>query len=159
MPIHPQPTHRATATPSLPRTIEASGLKVTFPRLRVLEIFEKSERRHLYAEDIYRVMLGEGEDASLATIYRVLTQFEQAGILIRRHFEGHKAAYELNDSQDHDHFLCASCGRVEEFESAELKSLLKEIATSAHYKLTDSMVTLNVECVRDQCPNKEPGKT
>lgn len=138
----------------VPPAIENSGLKATLPRLKVLEMFEKSPHRHLHAEDVYRMFLSENEDVGLATIYRVLTQFEQAGILRRQHFEGHKAVYELNDRQNHEHFLCASCGRVEEFESKELQNLLRQIAEKHHYQLVDGMVYLNVECQRKNCPNR-----
>lgn len=144
--------HRAT--PKIPSAIENSGLKVTLPRLKVLEIFEQSERRHLCAEDIYRIFMNESNDVSLATIYRVLTQFEQAGILRRQNFEGHKATYELNNRQNHDHFLCSTCGRVEEFESSELSTLVHKIAKAQQYKLTDAMVYLNVECLKKNCPNR-----
>lgn len=146
---------KLTSRKTIPGTIENSGLKVTLPRLKVLEIFEQSSRRHLGAEDIYRIFLQENNEVSLATIYRVLTQFEQAGILRRQNFEGHRAAYELNDRQNHDHFLCSTCGRVEEFESKTLSALLKKIAEAQHFKLTDAMVYLNVECLNDGCPNKK----
>ena len=95
--------------------LKKTGLKVTLPRLKVLSIFENSKEKHLSAEDIYKEMIGGGEEVGLATIYRVLTQFEQAGLLIRHHFESGKAVFELNEKSHHDHIVCLQCGHVTEF--------------------------------------------
>jgi Fur family ferric uptake transcriptional regulator len=95
--------------------LHASGLKATLPRLKVLQIFRESTQRHLSAEDVYKALLGEGSDIGLATVYRVLMQFVQAGLLERQHFEGDKAFFELNEGRHHDHMVCVRCGRVEEF--------------------------------------------
>jgi Fur family ferric uptake transcriptional regulator len=102
------------------KDLKNAGLKATLPRLKVLSLFENSKERHLSAEDIYKVMLNSGEDVGLATVYRVLTQFEQAGLLIRHHFESGKAVFELNHGNHHDHIVCVKCGRVEEFYDAEI---------------------------------------
>src|SRR5512141_1387633 len=106
---------------SKPHDLKNIGLKATLPRLKILDLFENSDVRHLTAEDVYKILLGEGMEIGLATIYRVLTQFEQAGILIRHHFESGKAVFELNQGGHHDHLLCLQCGRVEEFLDAEIE--------------------------------------
>jgi len=103
------------------KDLKNAGLKATLPRLKVLSLFENSKERHLSAEDIYKVMLNAGEDVGLATVYRVLTQFEQAGLLVRHHFESGKAVFELNSGGHHDHVVCVKCGRVEEFYDAEIE--------------------------------------
>ena len=95
--------------------LKSTGLKATLPRLKILEIFQKGAQRHMTAEDVFRVLLEERSDIGLATVYRVLTQFEQAGILIRSNFESGKAVYELDEGKHHDHFICTACGKVEEF--------------------------------------------
>ena len=101
--------------------LKSTGLKATLPRLKILEIFQKGAQRHMTAEDVFRVLLEERSDIGLATVYRVLTQFEQAGILIRSNFESGKAVYELDEGQHHDHFVCTSCGKVEEFSDPEIE--------------------------------------
>jgi Fur family transcriptional regulator, ferric uptake regulator len=100
---------------SEPQELKNAGLKATLPRLKVLSLFENSAQRHLSADDVYRILLTSGEDVGLATVYRVLTQFEQAGLLVRHHFESDKAVFELNQGTHHDHIVCLQCGRVEEF--------------------------------------------
>ena len=95
--------------------LKNAGLKATTPRLKILNLFETSDVRHLTAEDVYKILLADNEDVGLATVYRVLTQFEQAGLLIRHHFEGDKAVFELNQGKHHDHLVCLQCGKVEEF--------------------------------------------
>ncbi len=104
------------------------GLKATGPRLRILELFEKSEVRHLSAEDVYRQLITEGDDVGLATVYRVLTQFEQAGILERHYFEGGKAVFELRPEGHHDHLVCVQCGKVEEFFDPEIERRQNKVA-------------------------------
>jgi Fur family transcriptional regulator, ferric uptake regulator len=101
--------------------LKSTGLKATLPRLKILEIFQKGDQRHMTAEDVFRVLLLERSDIGLATVYRVLTQFEQAGILIRSHFESGKSVYEINEGQHHDHLVCLDCGKVEEFFDAEIE--------------------------------------
>jgi Fur family ferric uptake transcriptional regulator len=105
------------------QSLKDSGLKATAPRRRILELFEASKVRHLSAEDVYKALLGEGMDVGLATVYRVLTQFEHAGLLSRQHFETGKAVYELNQGGHHDHLVCLQCGRVEEFYDPEIERL------------------------------------
>jgi len=108
--------------------LKSTGLKATLPRLKILDIFQSGAQRHMTAEDVFRVLLEERSDIGLATVYRVLTQFEQAGILIRSNFEGGKAVYELNEGQHHDHFICTSCGKVEEFFDPEIEKRQQLIA-------------------------------
>ncbi|MCS4511280.1 ferric iron uptake transcriptional regulator [Xylophilus ampelinus] len=122
--------------------LKSTGLKATLPRLKILEIFQKSVERHLTAEDVFRVLLEERSDIGLATVYRVLTQFEQAGILSRRHFEGGKAVYELNEGEHHDHLICTSTGKVEEFHDAEIEKRLQAIAKARGWVLQDHTVIL-----------------
>ena len=108
--------------------LKSIGLKATFPRLKILELFENTEVRHLTAEDVYRLLIAEGMDIGLATVYRVLTQFEQAGLLERHHFESGKAVFELNAGHHHDHLVCVNCGHVEEFNDPEIEKRQHEIA-------------------------------
>ncbi len=114
--------------PNNPSDLKASGLKVTLPRIKILEIFQNSAVRHLSAEDVYKVLLTENMDVGLATVYRVLTQFEQAGLLHRNHFETGKAVFELNAGSHHDHLVCLDCGRVEEFYDEEIEQRQHKIA-------------------------------
>jgi Fur family ferric uptake transcriptional regulator len=132
------------------------GLKATLPRLKILELFERSAVRHLSAEDVYRLLLAESMDIGLATVYRVLTQFEQAGLLQRHHFESGKAVFELNDSSHHDHLVCLQCGRVEEFYDAEIEKRQGRIARERGFALREHSLHLYVECVKPDCPHR-PG--
>ena len=106
---------------SNPDDLKSIGLKATFPRLKILELFEKSEVRHMTAEDVYRLLVNDGMDIGLATVYRVLTQFEQAGLLERHHFESGKAVFELNAGHHHDHLVCVNCGSIVEFSDAAVE--------------------------------------
>jgi Fur family ferric uptake transcriptional regulator len=108
--------------------LKNSGLKATLPRIKVLEVFQTTTQRHLSAEDVYKLLLAEHADVGLATVYRVLMQFEQAGILSRTHFETGKAVFELNEGKHHDHLVCMDCGRVEEFYDAEIEKRQRSIA-------------------------------
>lgn len=137
-----------------PADIKSSGLKATGPRLKILEIFRASAVRHLTAEDIYRTLMLEGTDIGLATVYRVLTQFEQAGLLSKQHFESGKAIYELNDGEHHDHLVCLDCGHVEEFIDADIEKRQKNIAKGLGFELTDHAMALYGHCKREKCPNK-----
>ncbi|MGQ0442720.1 MAG: ferric iron uptake transcriptional regulator, partial [Methylophilaceae bacterium] len=103
------------------KDLKNAGLKATLPRLKILELFENSVQRHLSAEDVYKVLINAGDDVGLATVYRVLTQFEEAGLLSRHHFESGKAVFELNEGTHHDHIVCVKCGRVEEFYDEEIE--------------------------------------
>ena len=126
--------------------LKSTGLKATLPRLKILEIFQTGAQRHMTAEDVFRVLLDERSDIGLATVYRVLTQFEQAGILIRSNFESGKAVYELNEGQHHDHFVCTSCGKVEEFYDAEIENRQKLIAKEKGWLIQDHSMALYGQC-------------
>jgi Fur family ferric uptake transcriptional regulator len=137
-----------------PVDLKNIGLKATLPRLRILELFEKSEVRHLSAEEVYRLLINEGTDTGLATVYRVLTQFEQAGILVRHHFESGKAVFELNRGEHHDHLVCMQCGRVEEFHDAEIEKRQIKIAESRGFRIHDHSLHLYADCTKKNCPHK-----
>ena len=130
------------------------GLKATLPRLKILSLFETSDQRHLSAEDIYRVLINEHEDIGLATVYRVLTQFEQAGLLIRHHFESGKAVFELNQGGHHDHLVCLQCGRVEEFCDPEIEKRQDLIAKERGFTIREHSLYLYVDCTKPSCPYK-----
>ncbi|MDP1658522.1 MAG: ferric iron uptake transcriptional regulator [Methylotenera sp.] len=134
--------------------LKNAGLKATLPRLKVLSLFENSKDRHLSAEDIYKVMINAGEDVGLATVYRVLTQFEQAGLLIRHHFESGKAVFELNTGGHHDHIVCIKCGRVEEFYDAEIEKRQESAAAKLGFKMQDHSLTIYGICDKQPCSNK-----
>ena len=126
--------------------LKSTGLKATLPRLKILEIFQTGAQRHMTAEDVFRVLLDERSDIGLATVYRVLTQFEQAGILIRSNFESGKAVYELNEGQHHDHLVCTSCGKVEEFYDAEIEKRQNLIAKDKGWVIQDHSMALYGQC-------------
>jgi Fur family ferric uptake transcriptional regulator len=128
------------------------GLKATGPRLRILELFQTSGTRHLSAEDVYRQLLAENIEVGLATVYRVLTQFEQAGILQRHHFESGKAVFELNEGAHHDHLVCLQCGRVEEFYDAEIERRQSRVAKERGFALHDHSLALYADCIKAHCP-------
>jgi len=121
------------------------GLKVTMPRLKILEIFEKSDNRHLSAEDMYKELLDCGEDIGLATVYRVLTQFEAAGLVTRHNFEGGHSVFELDDGDHHDHMVCVETGDVIEFSNEEIERLQHEIAEKHGYEILDHSLVLYVK--------------
>jgi Fur family ferric uptake transcriptional regulator len=140
---------------SSPSHLKTIGLKATLPRLRILEIFEKSEVRHLSAEDVYKTLLREGTDTGLATVYRVLTQFEQAGLLIRHHFESGKAVFELKGAGGHhDHIVCVECGHVEEFYDSEIEKRQIEVARDRGFRIQDHSLHLYAECMARDCPHR-----
>ncbi len=126
--------------------LKSTGLKATLPRLKIMEIFQKGELRHMTAEDVFRVLLLERSDIGLATVYRVLTQFEQAGILSRSHFESGKAVYELNEGRHHDHFVCTSCGKVDEFFDAEIEKRQQIVAKAKGWTVQDHAMSLYGLC-------------
>jgi Fur family ferric uptake transcriptional regulator len=132
-------------------SLHASGLKATLPRLKVLQIFREPGRRHLSAEDVYKTLLAEGSDIGLATVYRVLMQFVQAGLLERQRFEGDKAVFELNEGRHHDHLVCVRCGRVEEFVDAEIEHRQKQIAAGRGFELQEHALALYGVCSRTDC--------
>jgi len=131
--------------------LKSSGLKATLPRIKILEVFHRTERRHMTAEDVYKALLGDGADIGLATVYRVLMQFEQAGLLTRSNFESGKAVFELNEGQHHDHLVCLTCGRVEEFFDAEIERHQREIAETRGFELQDHSLALYARCTKADC--------
>lgn len=137
------------------QSLKDIGLKATLPRRKVLELFENSKVRHLSAEDVYRSLMAEGIDIGLATVYRVLTQFEQAGLLSRQHFETGKAVFELNQGGHHDHLVCLQCGRVEEFYDAEIEQRQSEVARKRGFELHGHSLALYADCTKQDCPNRK----
>ena len=135
--------------------LKSLGLKATTPRLRILELFEKAEVRHLTADDVYRMLLSENMDIGLATVYRALTQFEQAGLLERHHFESGKAVFEKKIGHHHDHLVCINCGRVEEFVDEEIERRQKKIAKDRGFAVHAHALYLYVECIKKDCPHKD----
>lgn len=135
--------------------LKSIGLKATFPRLKILDLFQKSDARHMTAEDVYRSLIAEGMDIGLATVYRVLTQFEQAGLLTRHYFESGKAVFELNEGSHHDHLVCIQCGRVEEFYDAEIEKRQIKIAKDRGFAVHDHALYLYCDCTRTNCPNRK----
>jgi Fur family transcriptional regulator, ferric uptake regulator len=134
--------------------IKNSGLKATLPRIKILEIFQTTQQRHMTAEDVYKALLDERADIGLATVYRVLTQFEQAGLLSRNHFESGKAVFELNEGHHHDHLVCLTCGFVEEFYDPQIEERQHAIAMDRGFQLQEHSLALYASCVKKDCPNK-----
>lgn len=132
--------------------LKSSGLKATLPRLKILEVFQRGEHRHMTAEDVFKALMIEGADIGLATVYRVLMQFEQAGLLSRNHFEAGKAVFELNEGQHHDHLVCVDCGHVEEFYDPEIEKRQQAIARDRGFQLQDHALALYANCCRENCP-------
>jgi Fur family ferric uptake transcriptional regulator len=130
--------------------LRKAGLKVTLPRMKILDILEGSGARHLSAEDVYKVLLDLGEDIGLTTVYRVLTQFEAAGLVKRHHFEGGHSVFELNQGDHHDHILCVKCGRVDEFVDDIIEQHQKDIAARLGYELTDHCLYMYGICSKCQ---------
>lgn len=135
------------------RYLKNRGLKVTEPRLQIFELFKNSETRHLSAEDIYKIFQQNQTDISLATIYRVLTQFEQAELLIRHRFESDKSVFELNDTEFHDHLVCVRCGRVVEFFDPDMTKRRSQIAKQHGFEISSQSIYLYAHCQR--CPEKQ----
>ncbi|MGE0114136.1 MAG: ferric iron uptake transcriptional regulator [Steroidobacteraceae bacterium] len=134
--------------------LRKAGLKVTLPRMKILDILGAAEPRHMSAEDIYRRLLDTHEDIGLATVYRVLTQFEAAGLVERHHFEGATAVFELNEGAHHDHIVCMDCGRVEEFIDSNIETRQQDIAEEKGYVLTDHSTILYGRCQKPDCADK-----
>jgi Fur family ferric uptake transcriptional regulator len=139
------------------QSLKESGLKATLPRRKILELFEQSKVRHLSAEDVYKALIAEGIDVGLATVYRVLTQFEQAGLLSRQNFEAGKAVFELNQGGHHDHLVCLQCGRVEEFYDTEIEKRQNEVARKRGFQLHGHSLALYADCTKEDCPNRPKG--
>ena len=133
--------------------LREAGLKVTAPRLKILRMLESSPQRHLSAEDVYRALLESGEELNLATVYRVLTQFETAGLVSRQHFEGGHSTFELDSGEHHDHIFCVACGRVDEFVDDTIERRQAEIAKQAGYEMTDHSLYIYGLCA--ECRSKK----
>jgi Fur family ferric uptake transcriptional regulator len=136
------------------QSLKDSGLKATLPRRKILELFETSKVRHLSAEDVYKALVAEGIDVGLATVYRVLTQFEQAGLLSRQNFEHGKAVFELNQGGHHDHLVCLQCGRVEEFYDPDIERRQTEVARQRGFSLHGHSLALYADCTKKDCPHR-----
>ena len=137
-----------------PKELREAGLKVTLPRLKILEMLERSSTRHLSAEDLYRMLIDQGEDIGLATVYRVLTQFEAAGLVMRHHFEGGHAVFEMQQPTHHDHIVCMRCGKVDEFVDELIEKRQREKAKELGYKLSEHSLIMYGQCLKgDACPN------
>lgn len=141
--------------PDNSKSLKNMGLKATYPRLKILDLFQNTETRHLTAEDVYRQLMAEDMDIGLATVYRVLTQFEQAGLLERHYFEAGKAVFELNEGGHHDHLVCLQCGRVEEFFDADIERRQNEIATERGFQVREHALYLYAECLKQNCQHQE----
>jgi Fur family ferric uptake transcriptional regulator len=126
--------------------LRKAGLKVTLPRVKILDFLEQSSNRHHSAEDVYKALLGTGEDIGLATVYRVLTQFEAAGLVKRHHFEGGHSVFELDQGTHHDHILCVKCGRVDEFVDETIEARQQDIAAKLGYEMTDHCLYMYGVC-------------
>jgi Fur family ferric uptake transcriptional regulator len=137
------------------KELREAGLKVTLPRLKILGVLESSDKRHLSAEDVYRLLLEQGEDFGLATVYRVLTQFEAAGLVIRNNFEGGHAVFEMSDNAHHDHIVCVDCGKVVEFVDSVIEQRQVQIAAEHGFKLADHSMILQGHCQDEHCPDRK----
>jgi Fur family transcriptional regulator, ferric uptake regulator len=130
------------------------GLKATLPRMKVLELLQQHKTRHLTAEDVYRLLIDEDADVGIATIYRVLTQFEQAGLVKRHHFETGKAVFELNEGTHHDHLVCLDCGRVEEFYDSKIEQRQDAVAAERGFRVAEHALYLYGHCTKEKCPHR-----
>ena len=139
---------------SNPSDLKNIGLKATLPRLRILDLFEQSNKRHMTAEEVYRLLTDDGQDIGLATVYRVLTQFEQAGLLMRHHFDSDKAVFELKQGDHHDHLVCLQCGKVEEFVDAEIEKRQHRIAKERGFAIKEHSLQIYADCIKENCPNR-----
>jgi Fur family transcriptional regulator, ferric uptake regulator len=133
--------------------IRKAGLKVTLPRVKILEILENSDERHVSAEDVYKQLLAKDEEIGLATVYRVLTQFEAAGLVERHQFDGGHSVFELNRGSHHDHIVCIQCGKVEEFIDETIEKCQHQIAEKKGFSITDHSLVIYGDCQRENCPN------
>src|SRR5512140_1188600 len=139
---------------SQPENLKNAGLKSTLPRLKILGLFESGQERHMSAEDVYKQLLSTGDDVGLATVYRVLTQFEHAGLLVRHNFEGGKSVFELNQGKHHDHIVCLQCGHVEEFYDATIETRQKKVAAELGFEMHDHSLYIYADCTRQKCPHR-----
>ena len=134
--------------------LKRAGLKITLPRMKILEILESSDKRHLSAEDIYKILLNSSEEIGLATIYRVLTQFEGAGLVIRHHFETGQAVFELERGKHHDHLICVKCGKIIEFVDESIEAKQKVIAAENGFTISDHSLIIYGICDNENCQQK-----
>ena len=134
--------------------LKSMGLKATLPRLKILEIFQQGKHRHMSAEDVYRELLAENQDIGLATVYRVLSQFEHAGLLTRSNFESGKSVFELDEGKHHDHLVCLQCGHVEEFFDPEIEKRQHKVAKDRGFSLQDHALALYANCTRIDCDRR-----
>ena len=132
--------------PAESQELKDAGLKITLPRVKILQILASSEVHHVSAEDVYKLLLGNSEEIGLATVYRVLTQFEQAGLVIRHNFEGGRAVFELDDREHHDHLVCTGCGRIQEFHDLVIENHQTKIAVKYGFTITDHALAIYGEC-------------
>lgn len=150
---------RLPAAMSNSQDLKSMGLKATFPRLKILDLFQKAHAdtgsRHMTAEEVYLALVAEGMDIGLATVYRVLTQFEQAGLLERHYFESGKAVFELNEGKHHDHLVCLQCGKVEEFYDPEIEKRQAKVAKERGFQIHEHALYLYADCIKPNCPNKK----
>lgn len=130
------------------------GLKVTLPRVKILEILEVAEVRHMSAEDVYKELLTQDEDIGLATVYRVLTQFEAAGLVTRHHFESGHSVFELSEGEHHDHIVCNQCGKITEFMDETIERCQDKVAKQAGFTIRDHSLTIYGDCTNQECPNR-----
>ncbi len=135
--------------------LKKAGLKATLPRIRILQILESSEQRHMSAEDVYKALLDAGEDVGLATVYRVLTQFESAELVVRHHFESGQAVFELNQGGHHDHIVCAQCGKIVEFVDPTIENRQRRVAEKAGFGIRDHSLIIYGDCQDPDCQNKK----
>ncbi|MEW6354551.1 MAG: ferric iron uptake transcriptional regulator [Pseudomonadota bacterium] len=138
------------------RELKKAGLKATLPRIKILEMLEHSKARHVSAEDVYKALLDSGEDVGLATVYRVLTQFETAGLVTRHHFESGHSVFEVNEGKHHDHILCVKCGKIEEFMDEVIEERQHAIAKNAGFSMTDHSLYIYGIC--GDCQRRKSGK-
>ena len=134
--------------------LKNTGLKATLPRLKILEVFQKGTQRHMTAEDVFRVLLEDRSDVGLATVYRVLTQFEAAGLVKRHHFESGQSVFELDQGEHHGHIRCLECGRIEEFCDEEIERRQSAIAEQRGFELAQHCLILYGHCSRADCPHR-----
>lgn len=138
------------------KELKQAGLKVTLPRMKILDILHEQVDEHLSAEDIYKTLLASGEDIGLATVYRVLTQFEAAGLVKRHNFEGGQSVFELDQGDHHDHILCNDCDAIVEFYDEEIERRQLAVAEKMGFQLNDHSLVLYGTCVKKDCPNRKP---
>lgn len=137
--------------------IRKAGLKVTVPRVKILELLENSPERHVSAEDVYKMLLAAGEDIGLATVYRVLTQFEAAGLVEKHHFEDGYSVFELNKGKHHDHIICVTCGRVAEFVDETIEKRQRIIAEELGFQISEHELVIYGKCLDKNCDCKKKG--